>query len=105
MITVNEVISGWGEAKTEAAAHVERILERLPGRERQMLEAMAEIPASERSATNIAKAMGFERATQAGPTAQRLDTIRGIIQRGSNYTFRHRAVEAYLTSNWPDVQT
>ena len=103
VITADEVVAGWRQARTEAAAHVERILERLPGRERQMLEVMAEMPAEERSATSIARAMGFERASQAGPTAQRLDTIRGIVRRGKTYTFRHRAVEAYLTSDWPDV--
>jgi hypothetical protein len=103
VITQEEVLAGWAEARTEAAAHVERILERLPGRERQFVEAMAEMPPEDRTATKIAQAMGFQGAPQAGPTAQRLDTIRGIIDRGSRYTFRHRAVEAYLTSDWPNV--
>ena len=47
--------------------------------------------------------MGLEKATDAGPTSQRLDTVRGIIGRGRLRTFRHRAVEAYLTSGWPNV--
>jgi hypothetical protein len=29
--------------------------------------------------------------------------VRGIIERGRLYTFRHRAVEAYLTNDWPVV--
>ena len=103
LITADEVFAGWSAARSEAAAHVERILERLPGRERQMVEAMAKMDPDDRTATQIARKMGFEKATQAGPTAQRLDTIRGIINRGRAYSFRHRAVEAYLTSNWPDV--
>lgn len=37
------------------------------------------------------------------PTAQRLDTVRGIIDRAKPDSFRHRAVEAYLTSDWPTV--
>ncbi len=103
LVTAEEVFTGWSAARPEAAAHVERILERLPGRERQMIEAMAGIEPDDRTATQIARKMGFDGAPQAGPTAQRLDTIRGIINRGRRYSFRHRAVEAYLTSDWPDV--
>ena len=44
-----------------------------------------------------------EGTTDAGPTSQRLDSVRGIIERGKPYTFRHRAVEAYLASDWPEV--
>jgi hypothetical protein len=53
--------------------------------------------------TRIAERVGFAKTTDAGPTAQRLDTVRGIIARGKPYTFRHRAVEAYLTSEWPNL--
>ncbi|PCE16366.1 AAA family ATPase [Microbacterium sp. SZ1] len=100
-ITAGQVRQGWRGAQREAASHVERILERLPARERQLLQAMADLPAVERTATRIAEAMGFSKVTEVGPTAQRLDTVRGIIDRGKPYTFRHRAVEAYLTSDWP----
>ena len=62
---------------------------------------MAELAPEERSLTNIARKMGHAKATDAGPTAQRLDLNRLIIQRGRPYRFQHRAVEAYLTSNWP----
>lgn len=103
VITAAEALNGWQAARPEESAHVERILARLPGREREMVEAMAATPAGERSATDVARAMRFESASQAGPTAQRLDTIRGIINRGRpEYTFRHRAIEAYLTTDWPD---
>lgn len=104
VITEDEVLTGWADARTEAAAHVERILERLPGRERQFLEAMAVLAPEERTATTIARAMGFDAASQAAPSAARLDTLRGIVDRGTRYRFRHRAVEAYLTSGWPDVR-
>lgn len=102
-ITAAQVRQGWRGAQREATAHVERILERLPARERQLLQVMAELPAAERTATRIAEAMGFAKVTEVGPTAQRLDTVRGIIDRGKPYTFRHRAVEAYLSSDWPRV--
>jgi hypothetical protein len=102
-ITVDEVRAGWRGAQREATAHVERILERLPVRERQFLSAMAELPPSERTLTEIAKTMGLAKHTDAGPTSQRLDTVRGIIERGRPYSFRHRAVEAYLTSSWPSI--
>ncbi|WP_413320283.1 AAA family ATPase [Agrococcus sp. 1P02AA] len=101
VITREHVVSGWRGAQREAAAHVERILARLPERERAFLEAMAALPASERRLSRIAADAGYTKATDAGPTSQRLDTVRGIIDRGSRYAFRHRAVEAYLTSDWP----
>jgi len=103
VITRVEVLDGWKAARSEAVTHVERILERLPPRESDFLRAMAELPASHRTLTRIATEMGYSRATDAGPTSQRLDSVRGIIERGKPYTFRHRAVEAYLTSDWPDV--
>lgn len=103
ILTRDQVEAGWKSARQEATTHVERILERLPARERQFVEAMAELEPSERALTRIAKEIGLKKAADAGPTSQRLDTVRGIISRGKQYTFRHRAVEAYLTSDWPDV--
>lgn len=103
LVTRSQVLTGWRAARAEAATHVERILDRLPTRERDFVQAMAERPAHERTLTRIAKDMGFTKATDAGPTSQRLDSVRGIIDRGKPYTFRHRAVEAYLASDWPDV--
>lgn len=101
LITAEHVEAGWRDAAPEAEAHVQRILDRLPPRERHFLEAMAALPPEERTLTNIARSMGYERTTDAGPTAQRLDLTRGIIRRGRPYDFRHRAVGAYLTSEWP----
>ncbi|GAB3538034.1 hypothetical protein GCM10027403_23530 [Arthrobacter tecti] len=103
VITRPQVLAGWKAARSEAITHVERILDRLPGREREFLRVMAELPSKERTLTRIAQEMGHDKPTAAGPTSQRLDTVRGIIERGKPYTFRHRAVEAYLTSDWPDV--
>ena len=101
LITAEHVRSGWREAAPEAEAHVQRILDRLPARESQFIEAMAGLAPEERTLTNIARSMGYERTTDAGPTAQRLDRTRRIIRRGKPYRFQHRAVEAYLTSTWP----
>lgn len=104
VITREQVLKGWeGMARDEAATHVERIIERLPVREREMLEAMVELPPEERSLKNISQSMGFEKSTQAGTIAQRLDTTRKIIRRGKVYTFRNRAIEAFLSSEWPDI--
>jgi len=102
VITVEEVKEGWEEAKYEAASHVERVLDRLPDKEVDFIRAMAALEPGERTATNIAKQMGYEKATNIGPFSQRLDTVRGIISRGKKYTFRHRALEAYLTGEWPE---
>ncbi|MEZ0165059.1 ATP-binding protein [Kineococcus sp. LSe6-4] len=103
LITADQVTAGWEVAQREAAAHVERILGRLPHRERDFLEAMAQLPPTDRTLTRIADLAGFPAAAAAGPTSQRLDTVRGIIGRGKPYSFRHRAVEAYLTSDWPTL--
>ena len=103
LITLGDVLDGWGAAKQEASAHVERILERLPQKEREFVEKMASMDPKDRTLTKIARAMGYEVGANAGPIAQRLDTVRGVITRGRPYTFRHRAAEAYLTSQWPEV--
>jgi hypothetical protein len=103
VITRREVMDGWQEAEGEATSHVERILERLPQREREFVMAMAALSPKERTHTRIATEAGFTKATDAGPSSQRLDRVRGIIKRGKPYSFRHRAVEAFLTSDWPEV--
>ena len=103
MITREDVLSGWRGAQGEATAHVERILGRLPQRELDFVQAMVKLPPNERNLTRIASEAGFDKPTDAGPTSQRLDRVRGIITRGKSYSFRHRAVEAYLTSDWPQV--
>ncbi|MCK2030159.1 AAA family ATPase [Microbacterium galbinum] len=104
VITYDEVVRGWREAQAEATSHVERILDRLPSREREFLEAMADLQPSDRTLTKIATEAGFAKSTDAGPPSQRLDRVRGIITRGKPYSFRHRALEAFLTSDWPDVE-
>lgn len=104
VITADQVRAGWRTAQREASAHVERVLGRLPQRERELVEAMAQLPAADRTLTRIAERAGFSSASAAGPTSQRLDTVRGIIDRGKPYSFRHRAVEAYLTSSWPALE-
>lgn len=62
---------------------------------------MADLPPEERTLSRIAKELGLKKASDAGPTSQRLDTVRGIISPGTQYSFRHRAAEAYLTGDWP----
>lgn len=101
VIEVEDVRRGWTRARAEAVTHVERLLDRLPDLERAFLDAMAELEPTARTATNIARALGYDRAAQIGATAQRLDTVRGILERGKPYSFRIRAVEAYLGGDWP----
>src|SRR5699024_2183426 len=100
-ITRHDVTAGWSEARSEAESHVLRILDRLPAREREFVESMAELAPEDRTLTRIASHMGYQKATDAGPTSQRLDITRGILNRGKPYSFRHRAIVAYLTSEWP----
>ena len=55
VITAREVARGWQGAADEAEAHVQRILERLPQREREVLEAMAGLDPQDRTLTRIAQ--------------------------------------------------
>jgi hypothetical protein len=99
-ITATDVERGRRQVAREARSHVERQLDRLPDKERQRLEAMASIGPSGRTATAIARELGYSSATQIGTAAQRLDSIRGLIVRGKPYHFRVRTVEAYLTGSF-----
>lgn len=101
VVSEEDVVAGWRGAESEASAHVERILNRLPPREHEFLRAMASLPTAERTLNAIAEAMGLASGAQLGPTSQRLDTVRGVVSRGKPYAFRNRAVEAYLTTDWP----
>ncbi|MBD8611959.1 ATP-binding protein [Frigoribacterium sp. CFBP 13729] len=103
VVSEGDVVEGWRGAEGEASAHVERVLGRLPDREHEFVTAMAALAPSERTLTRIAEAMGMVSATQIGAVSRRLDTVRGIVDRGKPYTFRNRAVEAYLTTDWPRV--
>lgn len=100
-ITAADVRRGWRSVAREARTHVERLLGRLPDLERAFVEVMAGLDDEDRTLTRIARELGYERGTQLGPTAQRLDTVRGIVERGRPYTFRVRTVEAYLQGGWP----
>lgn len=103
-ITAAEVRAGWlAVAADEAEMHVQRIVDRLPEKESAFLMAMAELTPAERTITRIAQAAGYAKATEVGTVSRRLDTTRGLIARGKPYTFRHRAIGAYLTSDWPWV--
>ena len=101
LITAADVHTGWQSAAPEAEAHVQRILDRLPRREQQFIQTMAELAPEERNLTAIAQRMGYSKTTDAGPTARRLDITRGLIRRGKPYRFARRAVEAHLTTEWP----
>jgi hypothetical protein len=46
-------------------------------------------------------ACGFPAASNTGTFTRRRDRVRGILGRGKPYTFRRRATEAFLTSEWP----
>lgn len=103
-ITREDVLRGWGTAKRDALEHVERILERLPEKEGLMIQAMAALTPEERTLKNIATEMGYESSPQVGMFAKRLDATRGLINRSPRlYTFRHRAIEAHLTRDWPEI--
>lgn len=100
-ITRQDVLAGWEEASYEATRHVERVLERLPQTERAFVYAMAKLAPQERTLTRICKEMGYDSGAEVGTIAQRLDRVRGVVNRGRPYSFRHRAIEAYLTTGWP----
>lgn len=78
-------ITGWCSTGPEAESHVERILDRLPAREREFIEAMAAMEPEDRTATKIAAACGFPAASNTGTFTRRLDRVRGILSRGKPY--------------------
>lgn len=94
----------WAAARDEAESHVVRIVERLPPKEREFIDVMTELDPADRTLSKIADGMGYVKATTAGPVAQRLDRTRALISRGRPYSFKHRAVEAYLTTAWPETE-
>lgn len=99
VITVEHVGSGQADVRQEAAGHVSRLVDRLPERERELLEAMMRLPPSRRTLSQIAQRL--DRApTQLGTPAQRLEA-RGIIERGKPYRFTARTVEGLLSGRWP----
>ena len=55
MITLENVIDGWSGIVSEASLHIERILDRLPARERQFVEVMASLSPADRTLTTTAK--------------------------------------------------
>lgn len=101
VITVDHVTAGWQSVKGEARSHVERLVDRLPARERELVETMARLAPKRRTLTNIATELDVT-ATQLGSTAARLED-RGVIARGRPYTFNARTIEARLQGAWPDI--
>ncbi|WP_222129906.1 MULTISPECIES: hypothetical protein [unclassified Corynebacterium] len=95
------MLAGWRTVHDEAESHVANILDRLPKQERLLVEIMGELDPAERTLSAIARTAGVSPASNLGTAAQRLDIVRGIINRGKPYTFRNQAVEAYLTTEWP----
>jgi hypothetical protein len=102
VITVDDVPRGWAAATAEARRHVSRMLDRVPDRERAVLEAMAQLPSDRRNAGSIAERMGLDSSTQIGAASRRLEDLRGLIVRTrSGYRFTSRTIEAYLDGDWP----
>ncbi|KQB83228.1 hypothetical protein [Corynebacterium oculi] len=102
-ITREDVLVGWQTVRAEAESHVANILDRLPEQERLFVEVMGELDPAERTLSAIAHTAGISPATKLGTATRRLDQVRGIIKRGKPYTFRNQAVEAYLTTEWPEI--
>lgn len=107
VITEEDVLRGWAAMEAEAELHVTRLLENLPEKELLFLQTMADLPPEDRKPKAIAKAMGYASSSRIGTFSQRLDIGRRLIDRGMRrggpYTFRNRAVEAYLTTSWPQI--
>ncbi len=102
IITLDEVDRGWTAAAGEARRHVSRMLDRVPDRERAVLDAMAQLPAGDRTAKLIAQQMGYDSSTRIGSAARRLEDVRGLIRRTrTGYQFTARTIETYLTGDWP----
>jgi len=103
IVSGDDVERGWIGASTEASGHISRIINRLPEKERLLVETMAKLAPEDRTATNVAQVMGFSDSSQIGTTAKSLDEGRKIIFRGKPYSFQNKAIEAFLTSEWPKI--
>lgn len=102
VITQEDVDAGWQDAAAEARRHVSRMLDRVPDRERGVLDAMAALEPDDRSAHNIARALGHDSSTKIGSATRRLEDVRGLIVRGHDrYQFTSRTIGAYLRGSWP----
>lgn len=86
VISDEEVVRGWRGAAGEAERHGAWLL-LFAGGERALREAMSVLPDDERSATASARQMGKLQAAEIGTTARRLEILRGIISRGTRYSF------------------
>lgn len=99
VITTEHVVRPAEDVTDEARSHVNRLLARLPEREREFVDAMASLAPSRRTASMIARKLG-RTTNQLGSAAQRLEE-RGVIRRGKPYTFRARTVEGLVRGQWP----
>ncbi len=83
-----------------AREHVERIVERLPAAEREVLDAIIALAPDERTATRVARSLDRQQS-QIAPVLRRLDIDRQIIRRGSPIAVMSTAVEGLLAGTWP----
>lgn len=98
-ISAKEVRRGWASVRREALSHVERAVERLPGLERALLEALVILDPDDRTLTSAAQRLGRQ-PPELATTARRLEE-RGIIERGRPYRFVARSMESLLAGSWP----
>ena len=99
VVTAAHVAAGAEQVGDEARSHVDRLIARLPERERALLDAMIALPPARRTLTQIGTQMGAT-PQQLGSASQRL-AERGVIERGKPYRFLARTVEGRLRGDWP----
>lgn len=102
VITEEEARRGWDVARREVRGVVEGRLAGLSDLQVRFLRAAAALDDDERTAANVARAVGYERSSQVASTAHGLDVERGLLRReAGRIAFRSPSVRAYLADEWP----
>lgn len=99
VITAAHVAAGVRDVGHEMETHVRRAVERLPARERELLEALVALDPGERTLTRAGQALG-RTASEVGSYSARLE-MRSLIRRDRPVVVTARPVEALLTGSWP----
>lgn len=99
VITPDHVERGTRAVADEMTDHARRALDRLPQRERELLEALVSLPPDKRTLTGAGRTLN-RTAAELGSYSARLE-MRSIINRGRPITVTARPVEAYMAGQWP----
>ncbi len=102
VITAEEARRGWQTARREVLRYAESRLRGLSDLQLEVLRAAAAQPVQDRTASDVARAIGRRSSAEIASTTRALDVDHRLIRRrAGRIDFRSPAVEAYLAGGWP----